>query len=328
MLICLVYPGSTRGKETRGYEPDVRPPPVSDPAPVYALWAGSSPGAASPGPVADYSRGVEPSETFSPGALPAAGEQWTLQVMPLGLMYRSYLAGTKEPRFASLWNSDKDLGATWDTALGGRLGLLRYGAQCGVYPEGWQVDIEGGTQTRLDPSEHSSPLLAADFRIGVPVTWASGRRQFKTGYYHLSSHLGDEYLLINPGARRLNYSRDAVMLGFGYFWTERLRLYGETAYAVRANDVAEPWEFQFGAEWAPAQDTGLRGAPFAAANGHLREEVDFGGNFVLQAGWAWRRFPRGSLFRVGLEYFNGKSDQYEFFDRSEERLGWGLWADF
>lgn len=281
------------------------------------------------GPAPDYSRGVSPVELLPPGKPSGpADDKWTLQVMPLGLMYRCYLAGAKEPRFASYWNTEKDLGEMWDTALGGRLGLLRYGTQDAVHPEGWQVDLEGGAQTRLDPNAHSSPLLAADFRIGVPLTWAKGRRQLKTGYYHLSSHLGDEYILMNPGARRLNYSRDALLLGVGYFWTERLRLYSETAYAVRANDGAEPWEFQFGADWAPAHDTGLCGAPFAALNGHLREEIRFGGNFVVQAGWAWRRFPRGSLFRIGFEYFNGKSDQYEFFDRSEQRFGWGLWADF
>lgn len=291
VLLCLAHLGTTAADESA-----TRLPPVAARVPVHV-----------------------PS---------AAADKWTWQVMPLGLMYRSYLAGAKEPRIASFWSSDKELGALWDSALGGRLGLLRYGTQCGVRPEGWQVDIEGGVQTRLDQTADSSPLLSADFRFGLPVTWAKGRRQFKTGYYHVSSHLGDEYLLINPGARRLNYVRDAIMLGYGYFWTERLRLYAETAYAAGAHDGAEPWEFQFGADWAPAQDTGLHGAPFAAVNTHLREEVDFGGNFVVQSGWAWRRYPRGALFRIGIEYFNGKSDQYEFFDRSEQRLGWGLWADF
>jgi hypothetical protein len=119
-----------------------------------------------------------------------------------------------------------------------------------------------------------------------------------------------------------------MLLGVGFFYTEQLRLYGETAYAFGAGDGAEPWEFQFGADWAPACDTGLRGAPFAAANCHLREEVDFGGNLVLQAGWAWRSLPRGSLSRLGVEYYRGKSDQYEYYDRSEERFGWGIWIDF
>ncbi len=255
-------------------------------------------------------------------------EAWTLQVMPLGLLYRSYLAGVKEPRFASTWTSDSQIGDVWDSALGGRLGLLRYGTQDPVFPEGWQVDLEGGSQARLDPHDNSNALLSDDFRVGIPVTYACGRWQFKTGYYHISSHLGDEFLLMNPGARRLNYTRDSIMLAVGFFCTERLRLYGETAYALSANDGAEPLEFQFGFDWAPARDTGLLGAPFLAANGHLREDVDFGGNLVLQAGWSWRRYPRGSLFRLGVQYYKGKSEQYEYFDFNEERFGWGLWADF
>ena len=259
---------------------------------------------------------------------PAVSEPWTLQVMPLGLLYRSYLAGAKEPRFASFWNTDSDQGDLWDAALGGRLGLLRYGTSDPFHPEGWQVDMEGGCQARLDPDSDSNCLYATDFRVGIPVTWAQGRWQFKTGYYHISSHLGDEFLLMNPTARRLNYTRDAMLLAVGFFYTERLRLYGETAYAFSATDGAEPLEFQFGADWAPAGDTGVRGSPFAAVNGHLREEVDFGGNLVLQAGWAWRGFPRGSLFRLGVEYYRGKSDQYEYYDRSEERIGWGVWVDF
>jgi len=38
----------------------------------------------------------------------------------------------------------------------------------------------------------------------------------------------------------------------------------------------EPLEFQFGAEYAPSSASGCRGTPFAAVNGHLREEFDFG----------------------------------------------------
>jgi hypothetical protein len=105
------------------------------------------------------------------------------------------LAGAKEPRFASFWNTDSDQGDLWDAALGGRLGLLRYGTSDPIQPEGWQVDMEGGCQARLDPNSDSNALFSTDFRVGLPVTWAQGRWQFKTGYYHISSHLGDEFLL-------------------------------------------------------------------------------------------------------------------------------------
>jgi len=295
----------------------VLPPPPDYAEPATSPWS------------AAYVRRDDVRDSCPPGGYAVVvSEPWTLQVMPQGLLYRSYLAGVKEPRLTSVWSSDSRVGGLWDAALGGRLGVLRYGTQDPVTPEGWQVDLEGGSQTRLDPGGPSTPLLSVDFRVGIPVTYARGPWQFKTGYYHISSHLGDEFLLMNPSARRLNYVRDAVMLGVGYFCIEQLRVYGEIAYAVGVSDGAEPLECQYGLDWAPARDTGLRGAPFFAANAHLREELDFGGNIVLQTGWAWRRQARGSLFRVGVQYYKGKSEQYEYYDHHEERFGGGLWVDF
>jgi hypothetical protein len=60
----------------------------------------------------------------------------------------------------------------------------------------------------------------------------------------------------------------------------------------------------------------------------LREELDFGGNAVFQTGWAWRRSPASGLFRVGVEYYNGKDDQFSFYQDSVEKIGVGMWYDF
>jgi len=40
--------------------------------------------------------------------------------------------------------------------------------------------------------------MATDFRFGVPLTYGEGPWRTKFGFYHLSSHVGDEYLLKNP----------------------------------------------------------------------------------------------------------------------------------
>ena len=42
----------------------------------------------------------------------------------------------------------------------------------------------------------------------------------------------------------------------------------------------------------------------------------------------WRKYVRGSNLRIGGQYVTGKSDEYEFFNQSESRMGWGLWYDF
>ena len=252
---------------------------------------------------------------------------WSWQMLPEGLIYRSYLAGTKEPRLGSvLFHEDED-GLLLDATIGARVGVVRYGTPAVDKPEGWQLDVEAAAFPRLDPDEEMD-LRSADFRAGTVLTRGVGRNQIKFGYYHLSSHLGDEFLLKNEDFERINYSRDAIILGHSFTPTDDLRLYAETAWAFQNAGGSEPWEFQVGIDYSPARVTGFRGAPFLALNGHLREEHDFGGNFVLQTGWQWRGPGPGRLLRTGFHYYNGKSPQYSFFDEFEEQLGVGLWYDF
>jgi hypothetical protein len=48
----------------------------------------------------------------------------------------------------------------------------------------------------------------------------------------------------------------------------------------------------------------------------------------VQSGWCWRRSPATGLLRVGVEYYNGKDDQFSFFDESVEKVGAGIWYDY
>ena len=217
-------------------------------------------------------------------------------------------------------------GWIWDIALGGRMGILRFGTEDTDRPDGWQIDIEGASLPRLDLENHRD-LTAVDFRFGIPLTYGRGRYQTKFAYYHLSSHLGDEFMVRNATLARRNYSRDVLVWGHSFFVTDDVRLYAEAGWAFYANDGAEPWEFQFGIDYSPVRPHCPQGAPFFAINGHLREEVDFGGNVVVQTGWQWRG-DSGHLFRLGMQYFSGMSDQFEFYDQYEDKLGFGIWYDY
>lgn len=121
-------------------------------------------------------------------------ESWTWQFLPDGLLYKSYLAGNREPRFASQWVHVRDVGWMWDVALGARAGILRYGTTDVTWPEGVQVDIEGAAFPRVNLDQNRD-LETADFRFGVPLTMRQGPWQWKFGFYHLSSHLGNEYMV-------------------------------------------------------------------------------------------------------------------------------------
>ncbi|MBN1854083.1 MAG: DUF1207 domain-containing protein [Pirellulales bacterium] len=258
---------------------------------------------------------------------------WQWQILPDGLIWHSYAAGVHEPRVSGVVYGNQGEEAMFDVTLGGRLGVLRYGTTNSRWPDGFQFDLEGAAFPRLNLDENWD-LDLADYRFGVPFSYGAGSWRTKFAYYHLSSHMGDEYALRNPGSlnSRINYSRDAMVLGVSYYpislsapdpW---LRLYAEADWAFHFDDGNKPWEFQFGVDCMPIGPTGIRGTPFFAVNGHIREAVDFGGNVVAQIGWCWQG-DSGRALRMGFHYYNGKSNQFEFYNRFEQHMGFGIWYD-
>ena len=261
-------------------------------------------------------------------ALPANAQVWNWHVLPDDLIWHSYWAGTKESRMSGAvfeeFSNDVSL---LDVTFGGRAAVLRYGTASYGRPEGWELQIEGASMLRLNLDENWD-FEAADFRFGLPIIYGREEIQWKFSYYHLSSHLGDE-LIIRAGstAGRINFSRDTLVLGFSYYPLPAWRWYAEAGWAFYADEGTDPWEFQFGLDYAQPGPTGACGTPFFALNGHLRQEVNYGGNLVAQAGWLWRS-QRDRVLRTGLHYFNGKSNQYEFVNEFEQQLGVGIWYDY
>ncbi len=287
-----------------------------------------APGSPGTGLSANLSANPSPPMTLEPDRPMYFEEAWSWQYFPDSLLYQSYLAGNQEPRFASQWISEKDLGWLWNATLGGRAGLLRYGTVNSPWPEGIQLDIEGAAFVRMN-LEEDRDVDGADFRFGVPLTARRGPWQGKFGYYHLSSHLGDEYMLRYHTFDRINYVRDCLLLGVGYFLTPDIRLYSEADYALNIEGGAKPWKFQFGAEYSPIEPTqpGQWPRPFLAINGLISQETDYSGNFTVQTGIQWRG-RSGHLARFGMQYFNGMNDLEQFFRTHEEQIGMGIWYDY
>ena len=84
-------------------------------------------------------------------------------------MYPSYLASEHEPRIGTEFLHETTLGGVWDATVGARVGILRYGNDTAILPEGFQVDIEGAAFPQLQLNWLRN-LDAVDFRFGVPLT--------------------------------------------------------------------------------------------------------------------------------------------------------------
>lgn len=251
---------------------------------------------------------------------------WDWKFLPKGFLYHTYWASVAEPRLSTQTVHDFGGHHSLDSHIGGRLGIVRFGEPDAE--EGFQLDLMAGVNLRQNTDTSDWDMTGTDYRYDIPLTYRRGRHAWKFGFYHVSSHMGDEFLAHNPTVARIDYYRDSLYFGYSYYVTPEFRIYGEIDYAF-SRDFAKPWHLQFGFDWGPAQPTGIQGAPFFAINGHLREELNFSGNISLQAGWAWREEGAGAgTLRTGLFFYNGGSPQYSFYRQSEQQLGWGLWYDF
>lgn len=261
--------------------------------------------------------------------------EWRSEVLPADLMYRSYIANPKDARLSSRILHLSGEGMLWSLEAGARVGVWRYGTPSGWRnpytgrPEGWQLDIQGAAFPRLN-FEHELDVDAVDFKVGVPLTYSKGQWEAKVGWYHLSSHVGDEFLLRNPGFDRLNYLRDAFVFGGGYYPDPGLRIYSELEVAYNNDGGSDPLHLHLGFDWMPATvNTEVKKpTPFLAVHGLLREEVNYGGGINIVTGLQWRGPHSDRLFRAGIQYYNGKSWQFSFHDNHEELLGISLWYDF
>ena len=167
-----------------------------------------------------------------------------------------------------------------------------------------------------------------DYRFGLLWTGRRDNLAFKFGYFHLSSHVGDEYMIANPTFERINFVRESLILGSALHMTPDVRVYGEVGWAMAFSGGAQPWQFQLGAEYSPTDECPERGAPFSAINVQLREEVSYAAGVTAMSGWQWTGPESGRSIRMGMQYFNGPTNQYEFLRRYDNQLGAGFWFDY
>lgn len=89
-----------------------------------------------------------------------------------------------------------------------------------------QIDLDGCLWAIFDPCTWSSPLMNADYYVGIHVNYAYKDWSARLRVFHISSHVGDEFLLNHPHFDRRNPSAEYLDFCLSYQWFNDLRLYG------------------------------------------------------------------------------------------------------
>jgi len=198
------------------YVPAMDQPVIYTPVPESALTVVTDPLCCDPYCNSSSCQQCTPQQGYLPGAYGAApyyAAHETWQLMPGDLIWHSYWAGAKESRISgALFEETNGRVSLLDVTLGGRSSLLRYGPVGPGPPVGWELQIEGAGMLQLD-LDNDWDFESTDFWVGVPLIYGQGDLQWKIAYYHLSSHVGDEFLVRNLSFSRINFSRDVLVLG-------------------------------------------------------------------------------------------------------------------
>jgi len=198
-----------------------------------------------------------------------------------------------------------------------------------------QIDIQAGIWSVFKMGVHHegevSELVNTDYFVGFPLSYAVNKWSFRLRPYHVSTHLGDEFLVHNPGVKRLNPSMEGIDFFVSYQVNSALRIYIGPGWVFHSDDtfpIKPPFYVEWGGEVRllgyKSFYHNLYGTAFLAI--YLRNWQVNGWNLdgTYMVGYEWSKLQGvGRKMRLFINYHRGYSEG-QFFKMRTSWTGAGL----
>lgn len=251
-------------------------------------------------------------------------------VMPTHSLFRALIADPKWPRFTlayQYYSKTPNLRHAFAPNFGASFSLYRNIVNDIEY----ELGIQGGLFALMNIGESPSTLINADYFISIPFSYRTGPWSGLARLYHVSSHLGDEFLLSNEGSNinRINLSYEGIDVIFSYNFMTGFRLYGGGGYIIHKDpNYIKPLKFQAGIEYRSFN---------TLMQGRLRPVTGIDIKKEQMAKWctgiSWKggvQIENSALIsnevQLMVEYYKGKSMHGQFYDNKISYVGIGIHA--
>ena len=196
--------------------------------------------------------------------------------------------------------------------------------------KGWEIFGEMGVFTQFQWSQvdgkQQRDMLNVDYKLAFSYARKNAKNTYRLRFFHVSSHLGDDYIIRNEinkySENKVNYEQ----LEFTYFreLNNHIRTYGGIGSVIRPNSLRLPFSYHLGFD-ANIKGAGKKwGWTFGAfSKGH--QETDFSPSLKAAAGRAFYAFKKVEPIRIVLEYYTGHLPYSQFEEERIEWLGLGLY---
>ena len=247
-------------------------------------------------------------------------------------LFQPLIADPKWPRFTLAYQYDLK-----SSVLRRHAFAPNFGASFSLYrltdidkDQEWELSMQAGLFGLMDIGRNPSALINADYFVGVPISYRSGAVTTLLRPYHISTHLGDEFMLTPEGkkTKRINLSYEGIDLILSYN-INAFRIYGGGGYLVHKEpSYIKPLKIQIGAEYYSA---------YTFMDGRLRPVSGIDVKADQNGSW----FPGVSVktgvqiensalisnkLQVMLEFYSGRSMHGQFYRDKIQTIGIALHA--
>ncbi|AGT71771.1 hypothetical protein O179_02120 [Chlamydia trachomatis] len=193
------------------------------------------------------------------------------------------------------------------------------------------IGLQGAVFSVFDLDHPEACMVNSDFFVAALCNFAVNKWSYRFRLWHLSSHLGDEFILANqlPPKKRYNRSDEAVDFFASFRYTLQIRVYGGIGYII-SRDLTfpeDPLYFEGGIELRPfgLREDNLHAQPVFAMHFRFWEEHDFSIDQTYIVGMEWSKFQDvGRKVRAVLEYHQGFSHEGQFVREECDYYGFRL----
>jgi hypothetical protein len=275
-----------------------------------------------------------------PTTAPEGGLQTVLSPHPWTFLaptsvFDPLLADPRWPNFSAAYNryighaqndqpgkNSRDAG---NVSFGDSLSLFQWSPN----PSGTlEIGVQAAVFANFDLDHKTVDLINADYFVGPVAAYRDGDFSTLLRIYHQSSHLGDNFLLNNPGVSRfeLTYEEPNVLFSYDLF-DKSTRIYGGGGYLVDTTPSSlKPGVVEYGVEFSgPPISNHSSVIPVAAIDIQNRQQNNWSADISARIGLQFQNPSTfGRRFDVMLEYYNGHSPNGQFFLQKIESLGIGV----
>ncbi len=260
------------------------------------------------------------------------------------VLFQPLVADPREPtNFAAYRYGDAVIGKqVASVALGGNFPLFRWNDVM-RWHGAMQIGIEGGIWAVFnfdDVPENDSggcELVNTDYFLGIPLSYAVDRWSFRMRLYHISSHLGDEFMCDHPEwvDKRKNPSFEALDFISSYQASSGLRAYFGPGFILHS-DKTFPMKYvylEYGIEYRFKGQKlyyhRLYGCPFIAIDIQNWQVRHWQFDETIKIGYEIGKMQGvGCKLRLYVDFHNGFSYEGQFFKRKttygEVGFSWGF----